>query len=38
MRNRAEESSIACGARSCERWLCNMFDKDKCTRLSETER
>jgi len=29
---------VAVGARSCERWLCNMLDKDRCTRLNETER
>jgi len=23
--------------RSCERWRCNMLDKNKCTRLSEIE-
>jgi len=22
-------------ARSCERWLCNMLDKDRCTCLSD---
>jgi len=29
---------VVVGARSCERWLGNMLDKDRCTRLSETER
>jgi len=27
---------VVVGARSCERWPCNMLDKDRCTRLSET--
>jgi len=29
---------VVVGARSCESWLCNTLDKDRCTRLSETER
>jgi len=29
---------VVVDARSCKRWLCNMLDKDRCTRLSETER
>jgi len=29
---------VVVSTRSCERWLCNMLDKDRCTRLSETER
>jgi len=23
---------VVVGARSCERWLCNMLDKDRCMR------
>jgi len=29
---------VVIGIRSCERWLCNMLDKDRCTHLNETER
>jgi len=29
---------VVVGARSCKKWLCNMLDKDRCTRLSDIER
>jgi len=29
---------VPVGARSCEKWLYIMLDKDRCTRLSETKR
>jgi len=31
------ELRMVVGARSCERWLCNMLDKDRYMRLNETK-